>query len=1270
MKKVLVLLLVTCIYITSQAQVVINEVCPDPGNYDGQGAEWTELFNTTATAVDLSCWILTDGEEIVVLPAGTYIPANGYLVVYNSNFFNPINGTGNWYNAISNRLDNNGTLTAPDPDGVTSIDLATCGCSNQTGCFAVTWDNPSSPTGTDRIVLFNANAVIQDAVYYGNGDNYAAAAAPILENNYAIGANTANRNITGAAAGCNLPASNNYDIPALPAQATSNAIWEYIGGTVNGCTTSKTRLTNGGSVWADDNYPTPGASNTNADYKTTYTLNGGAPVDITTQDAVTLNVCSGATLSFNGELYDYNQVYNTNPGDVGMLEGGSTRGGSHVVATGGLNFDNSWVEAPVTTAATIAPPTLTTDGMTALSYPTIPAITANTTFRLFIKENTAGPAINANTSCGGGNIVGSGTATECYILKTITVNVVVPITTASFTCANGLVKVNPLPSTATGLTYNLINSATPALNQTNTTGQFQITSGTPANYSVQVVQTPACGGPITATGSVCVFAPACPTFTAYDACASAAGPICPGGTINLSLTGTNLPDGAKIEWVNLTGANTDAYAEPATSVITSQNVTVGGAIPSGTPRLNEVLFNATTETSPNFGEGWEVAGTPGTNIGCSYFTDGDFVVQLPSTAVIPASGFYVVGTTSSNMLWSSNINLQLTSTSDIPNLTNGGEFLAYFSPTNSFINGAVWGSTMTASNIPATSGAPTVSVAGSGCSALPSFSTIQTNIRAASFPTATLGSTTDEQSIELSADLGTTWQLSAAPGSVINTLGSSNAGNTTSLSPTCVAYTVPTNACNTPINIKPRISPAQAGCTGGSAVPTLATRNFSITCPTAAISGQKAICSGSSTNFDVALTGFGTNTTATVTYLINGAAPTTTAALPISNSSITVPNITAAGIYTLSTITFGGGTAVCAGSANGDVTITLATNPTTPTTTATSVCDNVSTPITVTDGGPSYNWYSNAGLTTLVGVGNPYYYTGTGTTLYVTSTNPDNGCTSTASSVAITSTTPPTLTIPATIDCNTGFFTQAATGGTGALNFTLAGKTGSVAMSSAIGTTNTSGTFNLSGSTGATILVTDANGCYNLNTYDFLAAPYNCGMALTLQFTNFNATLTGSNASLTWQVAQENNVLKYQIERSLNGAYFTTIATINKNTANNGIYTFTDVNITAKKYYYRVKAIDNANVLKYSTTRMVAFNTASNIGISPNPATNAIAIALNNIAKAKIEIFNINGSLYYRQTIAATVVQVNVAKWASGTYTVKVTNVNTMQTVISKFIKN
>ncbi|MCX6600191.1 MAG: lamin tail domain-containing protein, partial [bacterium] len=74
--------------LVNEGDVVINEIM-----YDDAGtptdSEWVELYNRTTSAIDISGWVVLDaamypvtgGEGGFYLPAGTSIPAHGYLVV-------------------------------------------------------------------------------------------------------------------------------------------------------------------------------------------------------------------------------------------------------------------------------------------------------------------------------------------------------------------------------------------------------------------------------------------------------------------------------------------------------------------------------------------------------------------------------------------------------------------------------------------------------------------------------------------------------------------------------------------------------------------------------------------------------------------------------------------------------------------------------------------------------------------------------------------------------------------------------------------------------------------------------------------------------------------------------------------------------------------------------------------------------------------------------------------------------------------------------------
>ncbi len=78
--------------LTVSNSVVINEIMPSnnitASDQDGEFDDWIELYNNTASDVDLSGYFLTDDELILnkwIFPTGTSIGANDYLIVWCDN---------------------------------------------------------------------------------------------------------------------------------------------------------------------------------------------------------------------------------------------------------------------------------------------------------------------------------------------------------------------------------------------------------------------------------------------------------------------------------------------------------------------------------------------------------------------------------------------------------------------------------------------------------------------------------------------------------------------------------------------------------------------------------------------------------------------------------------------------------------------------------------------------------------------------------------------------------------------------------------------------------------------------------------------------------------------------------------------------------------------------------------------------------------------------------------------------------------------------------
>ncbi len=122
---------------------------------------------------------------------------------------------------------------------------------------------------------------------------------------------------------------------------------------------------------------------------------------------------------------------------------------------------------------------------------------------------------------------------------------------------------------------------------------------------------------------------------------------------------------------------------------------------------------------------------------------------------------------------------------------------------------------------------------------------------------------------------------------------------------------------------------------------------------------------------------------------------------------------------------------------------------------------------------------------------------------------------------------------------------------------------------------------------------------------------------LPLHFTSVQASLNNQVANISWQTTSEQNMKNYTVERSLDGATFTSVGTLAAKNKNTNSYAFTDASCSEGVNYYRIKALDNTGKASYSSVVKVAnlMSAAKSISIYPNPVINkTINVVLNNQA--------------------------------------------------------
>lgn len=137
--------------------------------------------------------------------------------------------------------------------------------------------------------------------------------------------------------------------------------------------------------------------------------------------------------------------------------------------------------------------------------------------------------------------------------------------------------------------------------------------------------------------------------------------------------------------------------------------------------LNEIMYRPTMSNGidPNTGEYIELIAPAGTNIGCYVLTDGDWVIVIPPNTFVPADGIFTIG---NNIVYGANTfdldaeNCNCFSDgaagSGLLILTDGGEYVALFNNSGTFVQGLIYGNPTGANrptggsviNLPAVSG--------------------------------------------------------------------------------------------------------------------------------------------------------------------------------------------------------------------------------------------------------------------------------------------------------------------------------------------------------------------------------------------------------------------------------------------------------------------------------------------------------------------------------------------------------------------------------------
>lgn len=132
-----------------------------------------------------------------------------------------------------------------------------------------------------------------------------------------------------------------------------------------------------------------------------------------------------------------------------------------------------------------------------------------------------------------------------------------------------------------------------------------------------------------------------------------------------------------------------------------------------------------------------------------------------------------------------------------------------------------------------------------------------------------------------------------------------------------------------------------------------------------------------------------------------------------------------------------------------------------------------------------------------------------------------------------------------------------------------------------------------------------------------------------------NAYKEDNSINVNWQVYSDDNVIRYEIQRSIDGKNFVTIGELSANNA--GDYAYSDNSPVLGNNYYRLLIVDKDGSTNYSNVDMINENSSlATITFYPNPVVDhEVTLQLTNITKGNYQlvVFDNTGKQVYSSVI-------------------------------------
>jgi len=180
-------------------------------------------------------------------------------------------------------------------------------------------------------------------------------------------------------------------------------------------------------------------------------------------------------------------------------------------------------------------------------------------------------------------------------------------------------------------------------------------------------------------------------------------------------------------------------------------------------------------------------------------------------------------------------------------------------------------------------------------------------------------------------------------------------------------------------------------------------------------------------------------------------------------------------------------------------------------------------------------------------------------------------------------------------------------------------------------------------------------------TFDNFALNANAPAPLPVTFLGIVANREKNIVNLKWDVASEENVREYQVEKSIDGSTFNKAGSVTAQ--NKPIYKYADLSANGGTLYYRLKSVDIDGRYKYSPIiKLVNNDSYSNLlRAYPSPARTQVTLQHKKLnANAKLAVCTMDGRVVKVLTPAngASNTVIDISSLTPGMYVLRLENAN------------